>query len=89
MSGVVHPLVITHPESKQKALYLHLGWTGAMLFRDKNNGSVRLLQEDELSDLMNFYHNLMETIKYTHVYQPGDLVVADNMAVAHRGSEEA
>jgi len=60
-SGVVHPMVVEHPISKRKGLYLHLGMTGAVLEMAKGVAKVervdqlRLLDEEEMTRLFNRY----------------------------------
>eukprot|EP00392_Amoebophrya_sp_AT5.2_P008781 g8809.t1 len=84
-SGVVHPVVAEHPLSKKKHVFLHLGWTGAVL----NAETKRLLTKPELSQMMNRYNELLSDCGYQHVYEPGDAVLIDNLSVAHRADPSA
>lgn len=92
-SGVLHPVVHTHPISKRKSVWLHLGMTGAVIERTPS-GSLRLLSPEELKKLCRDYQELMQnglkdgyTIKYE--YENGDCIIIDNLAVGHRAAPEA
>lgn len=58
-SGVVHPLVHAHPISGRKSIWLHLGWTGAVIRRDAETQKFRVLEEDEMVKLFNDYNNIL------------------------------
>eukprot|EP00325_Prymnesiales_sp_UTEX-LB-985_P025672 CAMPEP_0174716790 /NCGR_PEP_ID=MMETSP1094-20130205/24766_1 /TAXON_ID=156173 /ORGANISM="Chrysochromulina brevifilum, Strain UTEX LB 985" /LENGTH=326 /DNA_ID=CAMNT_0015916613 /DNA_START=30 /DNA_END=1006 /DNA_ORIENTATION=- len=64
-SGVLHPLVHTHPISKRKSVYLHLGMTGAVLEVTRQPDdptaikTLRLLEEDEMRHLFQSYNALL------------------------------
>jgi taurine dioxygenase len=96
-SGVCHPLVHAHPISGRKSVWLHLGMTGAFIEVTYNGDeqTLRALEHQELWDLMNEYNDLMDagvtggTYGVSYRYQPGDCVVIDNLAIAHRASAEA
>lgn len=74
-SGVVHPLVHTHPTSKKKSVWLHLGMTGAIIERLAEPGldidelrerssdikDFRLLEEVEMCQLFNDYNDLLDS----------------------------
>jgi len=72
---VDHPLVRTHPDTREKALYL-------------GNHAMRILGmgEDEgatlLATLLN--HATQPRFTYAHRWRPGDLVVWDNRCTLHR-----
>lgn len=97
-SGVVHPLVHTHPISGRRSVWLHLGMTGAVLemrpgvtvVRDPAR-DLRLLSEPEMTRLFRRYNDLMNDPSHSadHHYHAGDCVVIDNLAIAHRASSEA
>jgi len=93
-SGVVHPAVHEHPISRRKSLWLHLGMTGAVIERHRDNDGFRLLSADELTQLCHEYNDLLDaglTDGYTiaYEYQENDCIFIDNLAVAHRASPEA
>ena len=64
-SGVLHPVVHTHPISGRKSVYLHLGMTGAVLevtptaADPKAVESLRLLERDEMRHLFQTYNALL------------------------------
>jgi len=96
-SGIVHPMVHVHPISGRRSVYLHLGMTGAVLEMSKGIEEVqslehlRLLEQDEMTDLFNRYNKLLEDTAYRvdYQYEEGDCIFIDNLAIAHRASPEA
>ena len=93
-SGVIHPLVHTHPISGKKCVWLHLGMTGAVLEKLDDEDSFRLLEADELTQLCRRYNALLdagfnEGYAINYDYQQGDCLFIDNLAVAHRAAPEA
>mmetsp|Transcript_34593 Transcript_34593/g.67727 ORF Transcript_34593/g.67727 Transcript_34593/m.67727 type:complete len:360 (+) Transcript_34593:153-1232(+) len=95
--GVLHPMVHKHPISGRKSIYLHLGMTGAILevLPEAAEGKqLRLLEENEMQTVFNRYNDLLnagEKDGYTlaYHYEEGDMVVIDNLAIAHRAAPEA
>lgn len=84
--------------SGKKSVWLHLGMTGAVLEKRPGVGAVtnhltdfRLLDGAEMSALFHRYNNLMNDPAFSsdHHYQEGDIVIIDNLAVAHRATVEA
>jgi taurine dioxygenase len=73
---VTHPLVRTHPETGRKALYM--GIHGSHIDGMEPGESAALL-----AALM--VHATREDTVYHHHWRPGDLVMADNRCVLHRG----
>ena len=93
-SGVVHPLVHTHPVSGRKCVWLHLGMTGAVIEKLPNEDGFRLLDEDELTQLCREYNDLLNAgledgYAIAYEYEERDCVFIDNMTVAHRAAPEA
>ncbi|WP_414550028.1 TauD/TfdA dioxygenase family protein [Anabaena sp. CCY 0017] len=73
-----HPIVSTHQVTGKKGLYLG------------SDTSILVGMEDKLDLAKQFWQDLFETVLertpvYTHVWQPGDLVVWDNSQVMHAG----
>ena len=64
-SGVLHPVVHTHPISGRKSVYLHLGMTGAVIEvtpkpdDPKTPEKLRLLEKDEMRHLFQTYNALL------------------------------
>lgn len=93
-SGVLHPLVSKHPLTGRKSVWLHLGMTGAVIEKLKDEEGFRLLEHDEMRELFLDYNDLLnDGIEkgYTHCYEykQGDFVVFDNRCVGHHASPNA
>ncbi|MBC01424.1 MAG: taurine dioxygenase [Rhodobacteraceae bacterium] len=93
-SGVVHPLVHEHPISKRKCICLHLGMTGAVIEKLRDEDGFRLFQADELADLCHAYNDILNAglengYAVAYEYRENDCVFIDNLAVAHRAAPEA
>jgi taurine dioxygenase len=75
LTGAVHPVVRTHPQTGRKAIYVNEGLT------------VRILDlpEDESRDLLAELcaHIIRPEYRYVHKWQVGDLLMWDNCAVQH------
>ena len=73
---VSHPIVLTHPISKRKALYANPGYT------------VRIneLPEPESDRILEFLfaHQTRDEYRYVFRWQVGDVLVWDNLRVIHR-----
>ncbi|WP_108445533.1 TauD/TfdA dioxygenase family protein [Halomonas denitrificans] len=93
-SGVVHPVVHTHPVTGRKCVWLHLGMTGAVIEKLPDEEAFRLLHEDELKQLCHEYNDLLNAglkdgYAIAFEYRENDCVFIDNLAVAHRAAPEA
>jgi len=93
-SGVVHPLVHTHPVSGQKCIWLHLGMTGAVIEKLPDRDGFSLLQADDLKQLCHAYNDILNAgltngYAVAYEYHENDCVFIDNLAVAHRAAPEA
>ena len=93
-SGVVHTMVHQHAITGRKSVWLHLGMTGAVIERKKDQDDFRLLDYDEMKALFTDYNDLLnagmkEGYSIAYEYQEGDVVFLDNFAVAHRASPNA
>merc|ERR1719277_806559 len=87
--GMVHPLVFTHPRSGRRSVFLHLGMTGAMLRCDGRPGAkawegIDALDEAEIKAVFEVHHRNLDRIAYKHRWRAGDVLVIDNLAVAHK-----
>lgn len=75
---VQHPAVLVHPATGRKALYVSESMT---------RGFVGLSQDESdalLAELVN--HSTQPRFVWAQQWQPGDLIVWDNRAVAHRAT---
>jgi len=74
--GVRHPMVRTHPETGRKALYFHL----------TKSQQIEGMDDEDVLPLLNKL--LAEAVQpefvYKHVWQTGDVVLADNRCAMHR-----
>lgn len=77
-NGVVHPLRMAHPVTGAHGLYLNVGLTSAVVGHtpDQARALVGLLDR-QLS---------RPEVVYQHDWRPGDVVVADNLRVAHKAT---
>jgi alpha-ketoglutarate-dependent taurine dioxygenase len=73
---VSHPLVLTHPVSGQKCLYLDISTTYAVDGMNER-GACSLLEE--LASIMT-----RPEFVYTHEWRPGDVMMWDNARLCHR-----
>jgi taurine dioxygenase len=77
-NGVQHPLVMLHPITGKPALYINVGLTSAIADMD-------IRQAGELIKHLDTHLSRPGAV-YGHVWQPGDVVVADNLRVAHQAT---
>ena len=73
---VSHPLVLTHPVSGQKCLYLDISTTYAV---DGMNEREACSLLEELASMMT-----RPEFVYTHEWRPGDVMMWDNARLCHR-----
>ena len=90
-SGHVHPLVYNHPETGKPVLCFHLGMTEGFIL-DHDKSSRRELTEAETNQVLEgLHHEFVKNdgeIQYRHKYEPGDLIITDNLAVGHEASAD-
>lgn len=77
-NGVVHPLVLRHPHTDIPALYLNTGLTAGVLGYSTDHSRALMDAVDR--------HYSREGATYRHRWLPGDVVVADNLRVAHKAT---
>jgi taurine dioxygenase len=91
VTGLEHPLLFHHPET-HRALLLQGGWrsicraTGA----DGGDGGREVLAAEEQTGVRRRLRALMsnEAAYYRHIWVAGDVVVTDNLAVAHKAEPQ-
>jgi len=71
----VHPLVITHPDSGRKALFVNRGYTAQIV-------GLSRPESDALLGFL-FQHSTAPELVYRHAWRPRDLVIWDNRCTAH------
>ena len=71
----VHPLVIVHPDSGRKALFVNRGYTARIV-------GLSRPESDALLGFL-FQHSTAPELVYRHSWRPHDLVIWDNRCTAH------
>lgn len=74
----VHPLVVTHPHTRKKALYFSEGYTLRI------NG-LKPTEQQEAFDMLDA-HCTRDESAYRHVWQPNDILIWDNRSLIHRAT---
>jgi len=80
-SGIARPLVLSHPVTERLGLYVNLARDAAIVDEfGRENRAMR----DALDR-----HLCLDGTYYHHQWRPGDILVVDNFAVAHRAAGTA
>ncbi len=77
-NGVVHPLMLKHPKTGIPALYLNMGLTAGVLGHAPQHSQALMQAVDQ--------HYSRPGATYRHHWLAGDVVVADNLHVAHKAT---
>lgn len=79
--GAIHDVVITHPITNKKAIYLNFGLTD-QIFATNNT------KREDIKNVITKIAEIIELpdVKYTHNWQKGDTVIIDNYAVFHKAT---
>lgn len=96
-TGVVHPMVHSHYASGRTSLYLHTGMTGSIIERveepkeSSKLSGIKAWNAQEMDDLFSTLTEMLdrEDISYSHKWQEGDVIIIDNLAVAHKATPGA
>jgi taurine dioxygenase len=72
------PVVRTHPVTKRKGLFVNEAHTSRMCDMPEDEGNALLEQL--------YRHIIQPEFLYTHHWQPGDLLMWDNVAVQHKAT---
>jgi taurine dioxygenase len=75
---VIHPLVRRNPRTHRKALYFNPGYVTAILGTGEKEAESLMRELTE--------HCTRERFVYAHKWQPGDLLMWDNLGVIHKGT---
>ena len=73
---VSHPVVLTHPISRRKALYANPGYTLRI-------NELPEAQSDRVLEFL-FAHQTQDKYRYVFRWEPGDVLVWDNLRVIHQ-----
>ena len=77
-NGVQHPLVMRHPHTGEPALYINIALTAVIANMDARQAGELIRHLDE--------HLSRPGAVYRHQWRTGDVVVADNLRVAHQAT---
>lgn len=77
---VMHPLVRTHPERGDKAIWFHMGKTETV------TGLDPFATQDFLKNLLD--ETIKPDITYTHNWVLGDMLIVDNRAAMHKAGSD-
>jgi taurine dioxygenase len=78
LGEVTHPLVMTHPITGRKVLYVNSS------FSDRIEGMAETESRRLLDDLCE--HLVGEAFRYQHRWRPGDFLIWDNLSTQHRAT---
>lgn len=81
-STAIHDLVIDHPVTQEKAIYLNYGLTRGIFSEEKN---ITEMEIKAVLDKITQYLELPD-VKYKHKWEVDDIVIADNFAVFHQAT---
>ncbi|MGB5818813.1 MAG: TauD/TfdA family dioxygenase [Saonia sp.] len=79
--GAVHDVVITHPITGKKAIYLNFGLTRQIYSTNETKQEDIKAALDKISRIIN-----LPDVMYTHHWKEGDIVIIDNYAVFHKAT---
>lgn len=90
-SGPKHPMIYKHPESGKPVMCFHLGMTEGFV-KDLGKKEQKYLSQEETEEVLNgIHHEFVKNdgaVQYRHKYEPGDLIVSDNLSVGHEASPD-
>lgn len=80
--NIVHDLIIEHPITGKKALYLNMGLVRSITGFEKS-------EENEVQELIGHFQSILDhpEVMYRHKWNEGDLVISDNYSVFHQATE--
>mmetsp|Transcript_31270 Transcript_31270/g.74322 ORF Transcript_31270/g.74322 Transcript_31270/m.74322 type:complete len:279 (+) Transcript_31270:303-1139(+) len=90
-SGPVHPVIYRHPRTGLPTMCLHLGMTAAFVWDKDKPGAERVTGPGETAELLEELGALIEDnrdLVYTHEWEEGDLLITDNLALAHEATPD-
>jgi len=90
-SGPVHPVIYRHPLTGKAVMCLHLGMTEGFIL-DYGTDEARATNPAVSREIMDGIHEELVkdggALQYSHKWEAGDLVITDNLAVAHEADPD-
>jgi len=90
-SGPVHPVIYRHPLTGKPVMCLHLGMTEGFIL-DHGTEKAKATSPATTRKIMDgIYEELVKeggSIQFHHRWEEGDLVITDNLAVAHEADPD-
>ena len=80
--NILHDLVIEHPKTGRRALYLNMGLVRSVTGFEEN-------EKGKVDELVGLFQPILDhpSVMYTHRWQEGDLLLCDNYSVFHQATE--
>ena len=80
--GVQHDVLIAHPITGKKAIYLSFGLTRQIF-------STNHTDRQEIKEVLDEITRIIELpdVKYAHNWKEGDIVIIDNYSVFHKATQ--
>lgn len=80
--NIVHDLIIEHPVTGKKALYLNMGLVRSVKGFEKS-------EENEVQELIGHFQPILDhpDVMYRHKWEEGDLLISDNYSVFHQATQ--
>jgi len=87
--GPVHPLLYAHPITGQRTMCFHTGMTAGFVW-DLGTQQEREATKQEtveiLKEIDSHFRQQLDGLTFKHHWREGDLILSDNLAVAHEAS---
>jgi len=91
--AVIQPLVYNHPVVNDTVLCVHLGYLLGAIYNYGDKSSQRVLSNGEVlklkADISQAFSRDNDRLVYSHQWRDGDLVIIDNLQLAHLASKES
>ena len=86
--NILHDLVIVHPKTGKRALYINMGLVRSVTGFNEN-GNENENEKDKVEELIGLFQSILDhpSVMYRHQWQEGDLVLCDNYSVFHQATE--
>jgi len=87
--GVIHPLIYSHPVTKEKTMCFHCGEpfveSFVLNYNLETRSAEKIFNWEETLDILNNITEKLEASphKYSHLWELGDFAIMDNLAISH------